>query len=312
MTESAGGDLPLIPFNRPRLTGAELDYIAEAVENLYLSGNGPFTKRCAEWLEGRLGCERVLFTPSGTAALELGALLLGLGEGDEVIIPSFTFPTTASAVALRGATPVFVDIEEETLNVDPECVRAAITERTKAILPVHYAGVGCDMDALVELAEENGLAILEDAAHAIGASWRGKPLGTFGALGALSFHETKNATCGEGGALIINDPELVPTAEILQEKGTNRSAFFRGEVDKYTWVDVGSSFVMSDINAAFLLAQLEHLDEINGERCATWDRYMAGLRGAGRCGPRAPAGRSRCGRAQRPPLLPPARRRGGP
>ena len=264
----------IVPFNRPRLSGGEQENIAEAGKNLYLSGNGPFTRRCAAMLERELGVERVLLTPSGTAALELGVLLLDLKPGDEVIMPSFTFPTTASAVALHGGIPVFVDVRPDTLNIDPACVGAAVTQRTRAVLPVHYAGVACNMAALREVAPP-GASILEDAAHAIDATQDGRALGSFGELAAFSFHETKNVTCGEGGALAINDARLVKRAEILQEKGTNRAAFFRGEVDKYTWVDVGSSFVLSDLNAAFLLAQLEHVKAITDDRRRTWARYYA-------------------------------------
>jgi dTDP-4-amino-4,6-dideoxygalactose transaminase len=265
----------IIPFNRPSLVGSERENIAEAAENLYLSGNGPFGQKCSALLERQIGCARALLTPSGTAALEIATLLLGLEPGDEVIMPSFTFPTTASCVALRGGVPVFVDIRPDTLNIDENLIAPALTDRTRAILPVHYAGIGCAMDSICEIARERNLAIIEDAAHSIDARYMGRPLGSFGDLGALSFHETKNITCGEGGALLIRDEELIERAEILQEKGTNRSAFRRGDIEKYTWIDVGSSFVLSDINAAFLYAQLEHLRDVTEARRRIWDRYYS-------------------------------------
>jgi len=262
-----------IPFNRPHLTGNELDYIAEAAANIHLSGNGPFTRRCCAWINHRTGAGSSLLTHSATAALEIGVALIGVGPGDEVIMPSFTFVSTANAVVLRGGTPVFVDVREDTLNLDETLVEAAITPATKAILPVHYAGVGCEMETLLEIAERHRLAVIEDAAQGIMATWNGRALGSFGALGALSFHETKNVMCGEGGALMINDPDLFERAEIIQEKGTDRSRFFRGQVDKYSWVDIGSSYLPSEINAAFLWAQLEHADEITADRLKTWRAY---------------------------------------
>jgi dTDP-4-amino-4,6-dideoxygalactose transaminase len=262
-----------IPFNRPFITGDEFGYIREAIANLHLSGNGPFGRRCAGWLEERTGTPRALMTHSCTAALEMTALLARVRPGDEVIMPSFTFVTTATAFALSGATPVFVDIRPDTLNLDERLVEEAITPATRAIVAVHYAGVGCEMDALREIADRHELLLVEDAAQALGATYRGRPLGTLGDLGALSFHETKNVTSGEGGALLVNDPELAAAAEVIQEKGTNRSAFFRGQVDKYTWVDMGSSYVLSDIAAAFLWAQLEHMDEITAQRRAVWSAY---------------------------------------
>jgi dTDP-4-amino-4,6-dideoxygalactose transaminase len=262
-----------IPFNRPYATGDEFGYIQEAIDNLHLSGNGPFTERCALWLEERLGCVRALLTFSCTSALEMAMLVAGIGPGDEVIVPSFTFPTTAGAVVLRGAVPVFVDIREDTLNLDERLVEAAITPRTRAILPVHYAGVACHLLELSAIARRHGLAVIEDAAQGISASYRGVPLGTIGDLGCLSFHETKNVICGEGGALLISRAEWVERAEIIQEKGTNRSQFLRGQVDKYTWVDVGSSFLTSDINAAFLWAQVQRADEILARRMAIWSAY---------------------------------------
>jgi dTDP-4-amino-4,6-dideoxygalactose transaminase len=266
-----------LPFNRPYATGREHLYMRQAIENGHLSGNGPFTARCAAWLEERTGAARALLTASCTAALELSTLLAGIGPGDEVLMPSFTFVSTASAVVLRGATPVFVEIRPDTLNLDETCLRSALTSRTKAILPVHYAGVACDMDAIGAFAHEHGLTIIEDAAQGVMSRYRGRSLGGLSPLGCLSFHETKNVICGEGGALLVNDPALVERAEILQEKGTNRSQFFRGQVDKYTWVDVGSSFLTSDISASFLWAQLEQAEAITARRLAIWDRYHAAL-----------------------------------
>lgn len=261
----------MVPFNVPYTTGREAGYIAEAVAAGYLSGNGAFGRKCEAWLEGRIGCAQAFLTPSCTAALEMAAILLELKPGDEVIMPSFTFVSTANAFVLRGAVPVFVDVDSDTLTIDPSRVEAALTDRTRAIVPVHYAGVGCDMDALVDL----GPAVVEDAAQAILSSESGRPLGSRGALAALSFHETKNVMCGEGGALIVNDERFVERAEIVQEKGTNRRRFFRGGVDKYTWVDIGSSYLLSEIAAAFLWAQLEDADSITMRRLSIWDRYHA-------------------------------------
>jgi dTDP-4-amino-4,6-dideoxygalactose transaminase len=272
MRADDGPSQPRIPFNRPYATGEEFGYIREAIDNLHLSGNGPFTERCARWLQ-ELGCERALLTSSCTSALEMAMLVVGVGAGDEVIVPSFAFPTTAGVVALRGATPVFVDVREETLNLDERLVEDAITERTRAIVPVHYAGVACRMEKLTAIARRHGLALVEDAAQGVSAAYRGAALGTLGDLGCLSFHETKNLTCGEGGALLVNRAELVQRAEIAQEKGTNRSEFLRGEIDRYTWVDLGSSFLASDINAAFLWAQIRHAEEILRRRVAIWDAY---------------------------------------
>ena len=262
-----------ITFNRPHRTGREAGYIEQAIANRHLSANGPFTQRCTDWLEQHLGAARVLLTGSCTSALEMAMLLLDLEPGDEVIMPSFTFVSTASAVALRGAVPVFVDIRPDTLNIDPARVESAIGERTRAILPVHYAGVGASMDALQELAAAHRLTVVEDAAQAMLAGFGGRPLGSIGQLGCISFHETKNLTCGEGGALVINEADWVERAEILQEKGTNRSAFFRGTVDKYTWMELGSSYLTSEINAAFLWAQLEDAAAITAARMAVWERY---------------------------------------
>jgi dTDP-4-amino-4,6-dideoxygalactose transaminase len=284
-SKTDGAPLPSkIPFNRPYATGEEFGYIQEAIDNLHLSGNGPFTKRCSRWMEERLGCERALLTFSCTSALEMAMLLADIGPGDEVIVPSFTFPTTASAVALRGAVPVFVDIREDTLNLDERLVEAAVTARTRAIVPVHYAGVACALDALAGIAERHGLVMIEDAAQGFSAAYRERPLGTVGDLGALSFHETKNLICGEGGALLVNRADWVERAEILQEKGTNRSQFLRGQVDKYTWLDLGSSFLTSEINAAFLWAQIQHAEKILARRMAIWRIYherMAPLQAAG-------------------------------
>ena len=262
-----------VPFNRPYCTGEEQRHVLEAIAAGHISGSGSFTERCERALEAQLGVPRVILTPSCTAALELSALLLDIGPGDEVIMPSYTFTSTANAFALRGAVPVFVDIREDTLNLDEALVEAAITARTRAIVPVHYAGVGCEMDALAAIAERHGIAIVEDAAHAARAFYGGRPLGGFGRLGTLSFHETKNLTCGEGGALIVTDPAFVERAEILRDKGTNRSAFLRGDVDRYTWVDLGSSLALSDLNAAFLWAQLREAGAITAARLRIWRRY---------------------------------------
>jgi dTDP-4-amino-4,6-dideoxygalactose transaminase len=264
-----------IPFNRPYMTGRELEYIAEAHAKGHLSGDGLFTKRCHAWLEQTTGTRRALLTHSCTAALEMSALLLDLEHGDEVIMPSITFVSTANAFVLRGAVPVFVDIRPDTLNLDEALIEAAITPRTRAICVVHYAGVACEMDPILDIAARHGLAVVEDAAQGVLSSYKGRPLGSIGALGALSFHETKNVISGEGGALLVNDPALVERAEIIREKGTNRSKFFRGQVDKYTWVDVGSSYLPSEILAAFLSAQLDEADAISQRRIDLWNRYHA-------------------------------------
>jgi dTDP-4-amino-4,6-dideoxygalactose transaminase len=263
----------VIPFNVPYTTGREADYVAEAVAAGHLSGNGTFSRRCEQWLEQRIGSFRALLTPSCTAALELAAILLDTAAGDEIVMPSFTFVSTANAFVLRGATPVFVDVDPDTLTLDVDRVRAALTDRTKAVVPVHYAGVGCEMGALRALATAHGIALVEDAAQGVLATESGRPLGSVGDLAALSFHETKNVHCGEGGALLVNDERLVERAEIVQEKGTNRRRFFRGEVDKYTWVDLGSSFLLSELNAAFLWAQLEEADRITASRLELWAAY---------------------------------------
>jgi dTDP-4-amino-4,6-dideoxygalactose transaminase len=284
-----------VPFNKPFCTGREIDYIREALASSHLSGDGPFTRRCSAWLERETGSRKALLTPSCTAALELAALLAGVVPGDEVILPSFTFASTANAFVLRGAVPVFVDIDEQTLNLDPSEVRSGITGRTRAVVPVHYAGVGCDMDVIMEIAGEHRLVVIEDAAQGILARYRGRPLGGIGHLGALSFHETKNVMSGEGGALLVNDPGLVQRAEIIREKGTNRSQFFRGEVDKYTWVDLGSSYLPSEVTAAFLWAQCEAAEEIRKRRLAVWSRYHERLDDL-----------ERAGRVRRP-IVPPDR-----
>jgi len=262
-----------IPFNRPYATGKEGGYIAEAIANSHLSGDGVFTRRCHTWIEEQTRSARALLTPSGTAALDLAALLLDLEPGDEVIIPSYTFVSTANAFVLRGAVPVFVDIREDTLNIDERLIEAAITPRTRVIVPVHYAGVACEMDAILAIAQQHGLRIVEDAAQGILAGYKGRPLGAIGDLGALSFHETKNIISGEGGALLVSDRRLVARAEIIREKGTDRSRFFRGEVDKYTWQDLGSSLLPGDATAAFLWAQLEQAQEITARRIALWRSY---------------------------------------
>jgi dTDP-4-amino-4,6-dideoxygalactose transaminase len=263
-----------IPFNKPGLAGNELRYVAEAIERGHCAGDGGFTRRCHTMLEEILGAPRVLLTTSGTHALEMAALLLDIKPGDEVIVPSFTFVSTVNAFVLRGAWPVFVDIRPDTLNLDETQLESSITPRTRAVLPVHYAGVGCEMDCILELSNRYGLAVVEDNAHGLFGRYKGKNLGTFGALAAQSFHETKNVTCGEGGALVINEQKYTERAEILREKGTNRSRFFRGHVDKYTWVDIGSSYLPSDILAAFLCAQLEKHEQITAGRKRVWDYYQ--------------------------------------
>jgi dTDP-4-amino-4,6-dideoxygalactose transaminase len=269
--------LRTIPFNRPFATGAEYGYIREAIANAHVSGNGPFTRRCTERLESEFGSARVLLTHSCTGALEMAMMLAGIGQGDEVIMPSFAFPSLSNAIALRGGVPVFVDIREDTLNLDERLVQEAITSRTRALAPIDYAGVGCEIETFAALASAQGLVVVEDAAQGYGAFYRGSPLGTRADCACMSFHETKNVMCGEGGALLVNRPDWIERAEIIQEKGTDRSKFFRGEVDKYTWVDLGSSYLVSDIGAAFLWAQLEQASEITAKRIATWDLYDAAL-----------------------------------
>jgi dTDP-4-amino-4,6-dideoxygalactose transaminase len=262
-----------IPFNWPYLTGRETDYIAEARRNGRLAGDGPFTKRCHAWLEEQTGCAKALLTHSCTAALEMAALLLDIEPGDEVIMPSYTFVSTANAFVLRGAVPVFVDIRPDTLNLDESLIESAITSRTKAIVAVHYAGVACEMDRILAIAQRHELAVVEDAAQGVMATYKDRPLGTMSDLGAYSFHETKNVISGEGGSLLVNRADLVARAEIIREKGTDRSRFFRGEVDKYTWQDVGSSFLPGELVAAFLAAQLEEADTITENRLKSWMAY---------------------------------------
>jgi len=274
-----------IPFNKPFMTGRELAYIAEAHARGHLSGDGNFTARCSAWLEKRTGSRKALLTHSCTGALEMAVLLAGVGDGDEVIMPSFTFVSSANAFVLRGAVPVFVDIREDTLNIDEKRIEAAITPRTRAIVPVHYAGVGCEMDTIMAIAERHGLVVIEDAAQGLMSTYKGRPLGAIGQLGALSFHETKNVISGEGGALLVTGERMVERAEIIREKGTDRSRFFRGQVDKYTWCDIGSSFLPGELTAAFLAAQLEEARTITQRRLAVWDRYHAAfeeLEGQGR------------------------------
>jgi dTDP-4-amino-4,6-dideoxygalactose transaminase len=268
-----------IPFNWPYMTGKELYYIAEAHFNGRLAGDGPFTKHCHQWLEERTGCIKALLTHSCTAALEIAALLLDIEAGDEIIMPSYTFVSTANAFVLRGAIPVFVDIRPDTLNIDETKIEAAITSRTKAIVPVHYAGVACEMDTIMDIAKRHHLWVIEDAAQGIMSTYKGKPLGSIGHLGAYSFHETKNIISGEGGALLVNDECFVERAEIIREKGTNRSQFFRGQVDKYTWMDIGSSYLPGEIIAAFLWAQMEEADLITQRRITIWNLYHEALQG---------------------------------
>ena len=270
----------MIPFNIPPYTGKELDYMAQAVlVNHKLCGDGPFTKRCHKLLEKQTGAPKVLLTTSGSHALELAALLCDLKPGDEVILPSYTFVSTANAFVLVGAVPVFVDIRPDTMNIDETKIEAAITDRTKVICVVHYAGIGCEMDTIMDIASRHNLKVVEDAAQGVNAFYKGRALGTIGDFGCYSFHETKNYSMGEGGALIINNEKYIERAEILREKGTNRSKFFRGQVDKYTWVDIGDSFLPSELNAAYLWAQLEMADEINADRLNSWHAYDEAFQG---------------------------------
>ncbi len=278
-----------IPFNRPALMGRELEYILDAIRRGHASGDGAYTRRCHALLEELVGAPKVLLTTSGTHALELAALLLDISEADEFVVPSFTFPSTANAFVLRGARPIFVDIRPDTLNLDEGQLESATTPRTKAIVVVHYGGVGCEMDTIMRFAGERGIAVVEDNAHGLFGRYRGRVLGSFGRFAAQSFHETKNVGCGEGGALILNDLSDAVRAEVVREKGTDRSRFFRGEVDKYTWVDVGSSYLPSDVLAAFLYAQLEAREEIQRRRRSIWERYRDALRAwADRYGVRLP------------------------
>lgn len=264
----------MIDFNVPPYVGTELKYVEEAVaKNHKICGDGPFTHRCNEWIEQKTGTTKALLTTSCTHATELAALLADIKEGDEVIMPSYTFVSTADAFVLRGAVPVFVDIRPDTMNIDENLIEAAITDKTRAIVPVHYAGVSCEMDKIMELAEKYHLVVIEDAAQGIMSTYKGKALGTFGQFGCFSFHETKNYSMGEGGALLIRDSENVERAEIIREKGTNRAKFFRGQIDKYTWVDAGSSYLPGDMNAAYLMAQLDRADEILEDRMRSWNLY---------------------------------------
>lgn len=268
----------MIPFNAPPVVGTEIDYIQSAMGSGKLCGDGGFTRRCQQWMEQRFGCAKALLTPSCTASLEMAALLLDIQPGDEVIMPSYTFVSTANAFVLRGAHIVFVDIRPDTMNIDETKIEAAITERTRVIVPVHYAGVACEMDTIMRIAREHKLWVVEDAAQGVMASYKGRALGTIGHIGCYSFHETKNYTAGgEGGATLINDPALVERAEIVREKGTNRSQFFRGQVDKYTWRDIGSSYLMADLQAAYLWAQLEAAERINQQRLTLWQNYHDAL-----------------------------------
>lgn len=268
----------MINFNVPPFTGKEMDYIKTAVENQKICGDGAFTKKCNAWLEEHTKAAKCLLTTSCTHATEMAALLSDIKPGDEVIMPSYTFVSTADAFVLRGATVVFVDIRPDTMNIDETKIEAAITDRTRAIVPVHYAGVSCEMDTIMDIAKRHGLIVIEDAAQGVMASYKGKALGTIGDYGCFSFHETKNYSMGEGGALLIKDPAMVEAAEIIREKGTNRSKFFRGQIDKYTWVNYGSSYLPSDMNAAYLYAQLEMAEEINDARLHVWERYYEGLK----------------------------------
>ena len=275
----------MINFNIPPYTGKELEYVRQAVDAHKICGDGQFTKKCNAWLEERFHAQKVLLTTSGSTALDMAALLCGIEPGDEVILPSFTFSSTANAFVLVGAKLVFVDVRPDTMNIDETKIEAAITEKTKVIVPVHYAGVACEMDAIMDIARRHGLKVVEDAAQGVMSTYKGRALGTIGDFGCYSFHETKNYSMGEGGALVINDPAFNEAAEILREKGTNRAKFFRGQVDKYTWVDFGDSYLPSDMNAAYLWAQLELADEINADRLNTWnpyDRAFATLRDAGK------------------------------
>ena len=263
----------MIDFNIAPYSGNEIEYMMQAVKNKKICGDGPFTKKCHQWFEERFGAQKVLLTTSGTTALEMATILCGLKEGDEVILPSYTFSSTATSIVLTGAKLVFVDIRPDTMNIDETKIEAAITDKTRAIMVVHYAGVACEMDTIMDIARRHNLKVIEDAAQGVMSTYKGRYLGTIGDFGCYSFHETKNYSMGEGGALVINHPEYNERAEILREKGTNRAKFFRGQVDKYTWVDYGSSYLPSDLNAAYLYAQLEKADEINENRLKSWNHY---------------------------------------
>lgn len=263
-----------IPFNKPYITGNEFSYIEQAIEKGHLSGNGMFTKKCHNWLESYINCQKAMLTHSCTAALEMAAILADIRPGDEVIMPSYTFVSTANAFVLRGGVPVFVDIRTDTLNIDESKIEKAITPKTKAVVPVHYAGVGCDMDKITKIAQKYNLLVIEDAAQGLMSYYNKKPLGSYGHIAAVSFHETKDVFCGEGGALLINDPRFIERAEVIWEKGTNRNKYYKGQVDKYTWVDIGSSYLMSEINAAFLFAQFECATRIKDNRIKSWNYYF--------------------------------------
>ncbi|QHC05391.1 dTDP-4-amino-4,6-dideoxygalactose transaminase [Anoxybacillus sp. PDR2] len=269
----------MIPFNVPPITGNEIYYIEKSLRTQKLSGGGPFTKKCEEWFERNFKCKKTLLVPSCTHALEMAAMLIDVKEGDEIIMPSYTFVSTANAFVIRGAKIVFVDIRPDTMNIDENRIESAITEKTKAIVVVHYAGVACEMDQIMKIASKYNLYVIEDAAQGVMSTYKGRALGTIGHIGCYSFHETKNYTCGEGGAILINDPAMIERAEIIREKGTDRSKFFRGQIDKYTWIDIGSSYLLNDISAAFLYAQLEKAQEINQDRLTTWNLYYANLKG---------------------------------
>jgi dTDP-4-amino-4,6-dideoxygalactose transaminase len=273
-----------IPFNRPCTLGNELQYVATAIKEHKLSGDGSFTNRCHQWFQNKTGCKKALLAHSGTAALEMAAILADIQPGDEVIMPSYTFVSTANAFVLRGGIPVFVDIRPDTMNINETKIESAITSQTKAIVPVHYAGVACEMDRIMDIAARYNLLVIEDAAQGVTSTYKGQQLGAVGHLGCYSFHETKNYTCGEGGALIINDERFIERAEVIREKGTNRSKFFRGQVDKYTWVDIGSSYLPSELNAAYLLAQLEQSDTILQDRLDSWNYYYEKLTPLARTG----------------------------
>lgn len=268
----------MINFNCPPFTGKELDYIRQCVEAQKICGDGPFTKKCNEWIEKKTGTAKCLLTTSCTHATEMTALLADIREGDEVIMPSYTFVSTADAFVLRGATAVFVDIRPDTMNIDEKLIEAAVTEKTKAIVPVHYAGVACEMDTIMAIAKKYDLFVIEDAAQGVMAAYKGRALGSIGDFGCYSFHETKNYSMGEGGALLIQDPKYIEDAEIFREKGTDRSKYYRGQIDKYTWVNYGSSYLPSDMNAAYLYAQLEMAEEINAVRLRIWNTYYEGLK----------------------------------
>ena len=267
----------MVDFNVPPCVGNEIEYVKQAIESHKICGDGQFTKKCHQWMEDRFNAQKVLLTTSGTTALDMAMLLCNLQPGDEVILPSYTFSSTATSAVLAGAKLVFVDVRPDTMNIDENKIEDAITDRTKVIIAMHYAGVACEMDTIMDIAKRHNLIVVEDAAQGVMSKYKGKYLGTIGTFGCYSFHETKNYSMGEGGALVINDPEYNERAEILREKGTNRAKFFRGQVDKYTWVDFGDSYLPSELNAAYLWAQLLNADEINDNRIATWNRYYQGL-----------------------------------